>query len=146
MSNKVMIDTSLLVEYIKDAKKQLLVSLISNSDNECCINETVISEFMYHFLSVDGNASPRSLQSSNKIKKVLDSSPEFSILNRFSFLPGNEFLFKLVPSFMKQCNLLPNDAIILATCKIHSMTQLTSHDKDFEQACNGEGIVLLKEK
>jgi len=46
---------------------------------------------------------------------------------------------------MQQYNLLPNDAIILATCKIHNITQLASHDKDFEAACKAEGITLLTE-
>ena len=141
MSNKIMVDSSLLIEYLKDAKKALLISLIDASDNECCINETVISEFMYYFLVINGNTSPRSLQSSNKIKLILETSPEFSLLQRFSFLQNNESLYKIAPYYMKQYNLLPNDAIILASCKIHNITKLASHDKDFEEACQSEGIM-----
>ncbi len=42
-------------------------------------------------------------------------------------------------------NLLPNDAIILAICKIHGIIQLASHDKDFVEPCKQEGITLLTE-
>ena len=51
----------------------------------------------------------------------------------------------MVPAFMITYNLLPNDAIILATCKIHGITQLASHDSDFILPCAAEGIELLRE-
>jgi predicted nucleic acid-binding protein len=47
---------------------------------------------------------------------------------------------------MSKYNLLPNDAIILATCKIHGITELASHDADFTIPCGEEGIELLIEK
>jgi predicted nucleic acid-binding protein len=47
---------------------------------------------------------------------------------------------------MAKYNLLSNDAIILATCKLHNIPNLASHDSDFEEACKGEGITLLKEE
>lgn len=46
---------------------------------------------------------------------------------------------------MQKYNLLPNDALILATCKIHQIPQLASFDTtDFEQACIGENIKLIQ--
>jgi predicted nucleic acid-binding protein len=57
----------------------------------------------------------------------------------------SEVIIELVPILMSKYNLLPNDAIILATCKIHNITQLASHDKDFKTACDIEGITLLTE-
>ena len=47
---------------------------------------------------------------------------------------------------MAKYNLLTNDAIILATCKIHNITKLASHDSDFVNPCEGEGIELLREQ
>jgi predicted nucleic acid-binding protein len=46
---------------------------------------------------------------------------------------------------MVKYNLLPNDAIILATCKLHAITKLASHDRDFIIPCKAEGIELLRE-
>lgn len=145
MTNKALVDSSVLIEYIKKKKTKLLLELISDVATEIYINETIISEFLYHFLSINGNTSPRSLQSSKKIKFVLQSSPQYNLISRFSFLATDESLFNLVPDLMQQYNLLPNDAIILATCKIHNITQLASHDKDFKTACKSEGITLLTE-
>ena len=52
----------------------------------------------------------------------------------------------MVSMFMANYNLLPNDAIILATCKLHGITQLASHDSDFIIPCQAEGIELLREE
>ncbi len=64
----------------------------------------------------------------------------------FQFLFNDKSLFELVPKLMIKYNLLPNDAIILATCKIHDIKQLASHDTDFIIPCKEEGIELLREE
>jgi predicted nucleic acid-binding protein len=145
MINKILIDSSILIEYIKKKKTKLLLEIISNLESEGCINEVIVSEFLYHLLIINGNASPRSLQSSKKIQQILSSSSEQKLLKRFTFLSTDESIVSLAPSLMAQYNLLPNDAIILATCKIHGITQLASHDKDFVEPCKAEGITLLTE-
>jgi predicted nucleic acid-binding protein len=46
---------------------------------------------------------------------------------------------------MQKYNLLPNDALILATFKIHQIQQIASFDStDFENACLGENIKLVQ--
>jgi len=146
MTNNVMLDSSILVEYSKNNKTKLLIELISDIDTECFINETVISEYLYHFLALNGGRSPRATQSAGEIHTIFDTSFDHSFISRFSFLPNDDSLFSLVPRLMKQYNLLPNDAIILATCIINNISTLASHDKDFEEVCKSEGIVLLKEQ
>lgn len=145
-TSKVFIDSSLLIENIKGNKKKLLFNLLNNKEVRCCLNETVISEFLFHFLSVNGNASPQSLQSSEKISSIFKSSDDYNLLQLFHFISSNEALIDIVPVFMAAYNLLPNDAIILATCKIHNITQLASHDTDFIIPCKAEGIELLREE
>jgi len=140
-----MIDSSVLVEFSKGTRKKLLLSIIDNPDNEYFINETVVSEYLYYYLILKGGAAPRSLKSSEKIKEIINQSTDYMLLRNFLFLPATDLLFSLVPDLMAKYNLLPNDAIILATCKIHNITQLASHDKDFEEACKAEGITLLTE-
>jgi predicted nucleic acid-binding protein len=45
---------------------------------------------------------------------------------------------------MMEYNLLPNDAMILALCKMHSIRALASYDSDFETACAGEGVLVIQ--
>jgi uncharacterized protein len=146
MTSNVFVDSSILIEYNKGVKIKLLSSLLNNQQNICCINETVISEFLYHFLAKNSDASPKTLQRKNRIANVFERSKQHNIIHLFSFLATDESILDIVPGFMQQYNLLPNDAIILATCKIHNIKQLAGHDTDFKEACNGEGIELLIEE
>ena len=145
MTSSIFIDSSILIEYNKGAKIKLLSSLLKDQQNVCHINETVISEFLYHFLAKNSDTSPKTLQRKNEIASVFERSRQYAIIHLFSFLPSDESMLNLVPQFMQQYNPLPNDAIILATCKIHNVKQPASHDKDFEAACKGEGIELITE-
>lgn len=43
-------------------------------------------------------------------------------------------------TLMETYGLLPNDAIILATCKFYGVKYLISFDSDFANACESEGI------
>ncbi len=146
MINNIFIDSSILVEYNKGKKQKLLSKLLFDETFKLFINETVVSEFLFHFLKMNGDASPQSLKSSRKISLILNNSYDYKLLNLFHLIANDTQLFKLVPSFMSSYNLLPNDAIILATCKIHNITQLASHDTDFIIPCKQEGIELLREE
>jgi len=145
MNNEIMVDSSVLIEFIKGNKTILYKKIITELENECFINETIISEFLFYFLAINSNKSPRSLQSANEINKVFSQSFEYMLLENFSYLANDSRLYSLIPELMKNYNLLPNDAIILATCKLHGITQLASHDKDFIIPCRVEGITLLTE-
>lgn len=145
-NNRVFIDTSILVEALKGTKQKLYYSLISNNENECCINSIVVSEYLYFLLGFSGGASPRSLKESGKIAAILAAEiNQTDILNDFTLLETNTSLSFLVPHLMSKYNLLPNDAIILATCKINGITKLASHDKDYIIPCQQEGIEFLTE-
>ena len=145
MINKVMIDSFLLVEYYKGSKIKLLVDLIRDINIECCINETVVSKFLFHLLKLNVNKSPQSVQSSRNVGSELRKFDASNFLQRLSFLKSDDTLYSLVPQLMSAYNLLPNDSIILATCKIHNITKLASHDADFIVPCQQEGIQLLTE-
>ena len=145
MSNDIMIDSSLLIEYVKKTKMVLLEQLTHDNSVTCYITETVVSEFMFHYLKINSTSSPQSAQSSKRIKAIIDGSFSHTLLYLFHFLSTDNRIYGLVPQFMAQYNLLHNDAIILATCKANNITKLASHDTDFIIPCEGEGIQLLTE-
>jgi len=146
MSNKVMIDSSILIEYIKQTKTVLLTSLLKDTITACYVCEVVVSEFLFYYLKINATASPLSLRSSKRIKPILENTSDYTLLHLFHFLTTDKQLYNMVPHFMSKYNLLPNDAIILATCKMHGITKLASHDADFAIPCGEEGIELLIEK
>jgi len=146
-SNKIFIDSSVLVEALKGNKREFYYSLVSDEKNSFYINSITVSEYLYFLVGFSGGSSPRSLKESKKIKDSLaDQNNQVEILNEFKYLQTGSRIYNTVPQFMSKYNLLPNDAIILATCKMHSITKLTSHDTDFTIPCQEEGIELLIEK
>ena len=68
---------------------------------------------------------------------------EDELLKNFELIPSSKEIVLMAPAFMGKYNLLSNDAIILATCKINNISILESHDTAFVQPCAAEGITLL---
>ena len=136
------VDSSVLVEYIKDKKTALLDYLI-NHQRDLAINSTVISEFLFYFLGYRGNKSPMTLKRNSSIASIIDQYDPVSILTGFTVLSETKDVF-LVTFLMQKHNLLPNDALILATCLHHSIPYLASYDvTDFQPACAAEDLTLI---
>ena len=68
INSRILLDTSILIEYIKNDKVKLLDSLMDDPTVSCYITETIISEFYFQFLKVSTGRAPATLKSSVKIK------------------------------------------------------------------------------
>lgn len=66
------------------------------------------------------------------------------MLIQFTFLANSPTVVPIYLHLIATYNLLPNDALILATCKLHHISRLASYDSDFATACAGEGIQLIQ--
>ena len=109
------------------------------------INDIVVSGYLYYILAFNSEVSPKTLQRKGKIQQAIESEFEIiNALNNFTFLSGNQSFLSEVPQLMAKYNLLPNDATILATCKLHGL-KLASHDSDFIFPCREENIELLRD-
>lgn len=139
---KVFIDSSLLVEYEKQAKTELLDALLE-SKNLLYINPIVVSEYLYQMLGILGGRSPMAISESKKIAATLESHDLSSFLSEFRMLPIPDAAISESVAMMIKHNLLPNDAIILASCKLQNVVVLASYDSDFAIACKVEGIRLI---
>lgn len=139
---KVFIDSSVLVEYEKQAKTELLDTLLE-SEYLLFINPIVVSEYLYQMLGIIGARSPMAICESKKIAATLESHDLSSFLSAFKILPILDEAIPESVAMMGKHNLLPNDAIILASCKLQEVVALASYDTDFALACQAEGIRLI---
>lgn len=138
----ILVDSSILVEYIKGRQTKLLDYLMDCKES-LAINSTVISEFLFYFVGFKGDKSPMTLKRDGSVSSILAQHDPVSILEGFTVLSESKDIF-LAVSLMKKHNLLPNDALILATCLHHSLPYLASYDvTDFATACSSEGVILL---
>jgi predicted nucleic acid-binding protein len=79
------------------------------------------------------------------IPTILQQNNPIILLELFTYLTDSQAIVGTYLDLMQKYNLLPNDALILATCKTHQIQQIASFDStDFEKACLGENIKLVQ--
>lgn len=145
MSNRIVLDSSVLIEYRKGAKLELLEALVALPDVELCICQVIASEYLFHHLAIFGEKSPRTLKENNAIGNLFSLNPPMPFLEDFIWLEDNPGVLAMAVKLMEHYNLLPNDAFILSICKLHGVNALTSYDvQDFEAPCRAEGIDLIQ--
>ncbi|MBK8566505.1 MAG: PIN domain-containing protein [Saprospiraceae bacterium] len=144
MNNSIFVDSSLLVEYLKNSRADLLDVLRNEPSTQLYINQTVVSEYLFYHLGILGQKSPRTLKEIGAISGVLSAVDPQPFLSLFVYLTDSPAMLPLTIQFMSNYNLLPNDALILAACKHHGVPALASFDPDFSAACRGEGIQLVQ--
>lgn len=145
MGKRIVLDSSILVEYRKGTKTDLLQAIAASSAWIPCIGQVAVSEYLYYHLAIFSGKSPRSVQSAKEVNLILGKGWPSSFLEQFEWLTDSPRLVKLSVEKMSQYQLLPNDALILASCLVNDITHLASYDNDFANACAGEGISLIHE-
>ncbi|AGK61251.1 putative nucleic acid-binding protein, contains PIN domain [Archaeoglobus sulfaticallidus PM70-1] len=141
--SRVLIDSSLLIEYFKGNPKAVeIFENLKTSPVALLINPIVFSEVSYLFLRYSTKKSrfdftPEVVKSS-KIETL------FVLLNSFGILDLTKEIVILAENIMVKYGLLPNDALILATCKFYGIKYLISLDGDFKEPCVKEGIELIE--
>lgn len=145
MNNRfVFVDSSVLIEYYKNAQTELLDRLLDTKEIQICISQIVVSEYLFHCLGVDGGKSPLSVKQSSAIANVLSNGNHATFLKQYTYLQDSDFLLERVPVLMSKYNLLPNDAIIIATCQLNQIAAIASYDPDFIKVCKDLNIMLLQ--
>ena len=143
MSNKILLDSSILIEYIKGTKTELLDQLMLN-DFELQYNSIVASEFIFHFLAQAGNKSPLALKEGNAIGSVLrkSNSPN-DFLSQFNYLNIQEPEIKFSIELMSEFNLLSNDSLIIANAFNNGISYIATYDPDFCSPCKKFNIEVI---
>ena len=145
MSNKkIFLDSSILVEYVKGNKIELLDRLLNDTDATLFISQIVISEFYFHALAVYGNKSPLSIKMSGGIGNIMRQYQPQQFLQLFNFLADNAAFINATAQLMEKHNILPNDALIIANCQYHNIQCIASYDvNDFTTVCKSENMTLI---
>ncbi|MCD6494060.1 MAG: PIN domain-containing protein [Archaeoglobaceae archaeon] len=119
--SRIFLDSSILVESLKGNDSAVkIIEALKEKEVLLVINPIVFSEVTYLFM-----------------KYV------FSMLNSLAMFDVNAETVSIAEELMLNYNLLPNDALILATCKYYGIKYLASLDTDFEKVCEAEKINLI---
>jgi len=142
---KIFVDSGVFVEYLKGRKVDFYEYLLQQ-DHELFINQVVLSEFLYYFIGTVGNKSPMTLKESGRIADCFKDRNPIDMLPGIQVLKHNSDISQSVIEIIKKFNLLPNDALILATCKSYDIKYLASHDSDYKDPCNALGIRIFNDE
>ncbi|AKD53725.1 type II toxin-antitoxin system VapC family toxin [Spirosoma radiotolerans] len=143
MSNKIFLDSSILVEWAKKTQPDLFNHLLRSSF-DLFISQIILSEFTYYWLAVGGGKAPVTLKRDGTISDVLRLYNPAGLLSKLKWLDADKTIIPIHLEMMEKYNLLPNDALILATCKLNGIEKIASYDADFASACLGEAIQLIR--
>ena len=140
-SLKAFVDTNVIIGHLEG---NIDLSELRNKFR-LCSNAIVFSEaFMVYLKAITGKKSYELKKNPKLIAERKDELEElFTLFEIFEELEINRGVRDLAFEYMKRYGLLPNDALILATCKFHRIEYLISFDSDFEDACKKEDITLL---
>jgi predicted nucleic acid-binding protein len=125
---KYFFDSSLIIEFTKGNPKAVeIVQKLNIPNFQFFINPVVFSEVTYILM--------------REVK--LDISLVIKAIQTFKILNIDDKTVNLAIEYISQYKLRPNDALILASCKLHNLDYLVSLDSDFQAICKAENINLI---
>ena len=97
------------------------------------INQIVISEVLFVYIRLKTGKPSRYLRNNPEMIAKLNLDPVFEVLSIFTELPSSNEIFLLFHEMLKKYGLLPNDALIAATCKHYGIKKIATFDEDFKR-------------
>lgn len=146
MTKRVLIDSSVFIEYLKGNPKALeMMSSLLSEDCELFINAIIYSEVVFLFLSRTTGLSAFSLKKRPQV--VRDSGVEkvLAFLGQFKVAEVSDVVLETASEIIKRHGLLPNDAIILPTAKVYGMN-IATLDSDFNVPARSENVEMYSPK
>ncbi len=138
---KIFIDSCILIEYTKGRGVQFFNFMVDSYD--LLINQVVTSEYLYKYIGIKLQKAPLTSKVNGTVQQAFTDGKAYLLLKHLHYLPCNNEITISAIDLMKKYNLLPNDALILATCIANNIEYLATYDSDFEIPCIEENIAIL---
>ena len=134
---KVFFDSSIFIKYlagIEDAKK--LIDRVERGEWRGYTSDVVISEVAYGYLRLALNVPRYRLRDYvvkyiDRVRELLEQDV-YSLFIDFEHLPISVGIDRLL-EYIVSYKLLPNDALIVATCRTYGIDTIATFDKDFKR-------------
>ncbi|WP_457750587.1 type II toxin-antitoxin system VapC family toxin [Thermococcus sp.] len=139
---ELLIDSSLIVEYFKGNEKAVkLFESFENKDVVLYITETVFSEVTYLLIGHFSKLAPRTIKG-RRYKLPPEIRTIFKALRGFGFIESSQKTVFTAMELIEKYAMLPNDALLLATCIEHGFA-LATLDEDFAEPAKKEKVELI---
>jgi len=87
-----------------------------------------VSEVLYVYIKLTTDMKPYKLKKKPKVVKHVDLKPVLKLLPLFEELPSSSEITKIAKEVIRDYGFLPNDAIIVATCKHYGIGKIATFD------------------
>ena len=139
---ELLIDSSLLVEYFKGNERAVkLFESFENEEVALYITETIFSEVTYLLIGYFSKLAPRTVKG-RRDKLPPEIRAVFEALKGFGFIESSQRTVFKAMELIEKYAMLPNDALILATCIEHGFA-LATLDEDFFEPAKKERVELI---
>ncbi|ASJ12302.1 type II toxin-antitoxin system VapC family toxin [Thermococcus thioreducens] len=137
-----LVDTSVIVEYLKGNPQAIAsISKLLDGNNVLFINPAVFSEVIYVMMGYYSGRAPKTIKENPKrLPKELDMV--FQVLSDYAFVEITRGTIEIAKELIEKYAMLPNDALILATCIEHGFA-LATLDDDFKLPAENEGVPII---
>ena len=135
--NSVFIDSNIIIKYFAgDVQARDILKPVINGEVRGFINNIVFSEVLFIAIKLltglkayELRKNPETIQ---KTLETINDNIRF-LRDYFIELEINDKVKELALEIMKEHGLLPNDALIAATCRYYKINTLATFDEDFKR-------------
>ena len=128
----VFIDSSVFLDFL-EGKEKARVLLAEYSGLEGCINVIVFSEVLFVYIKATTGKKSYELKKKPELVKSVELTDIVELLGRYRTLDVEEAVTKEAEELITKYGLLPNDALIAATCKHYGINKIATTDPDFKR-------------
>ncbi|NOZ58856.1 MAG: PIN domain-containing protein [Euryarchaeota archaeon] len=134
MRSGVLVDSNVLIHHLAgDLKAKKIVDSVEGGVFEGYINQIIISEVIFVFLKLSTKMNVYHLKKKPDIIRRTNLDKVYDLLGLFDELPSHRDITVMAKEIMHTYGLLPNDALIAATCRHYGIRRLATFDSDFER-------------
>ena len=125
--NGVFIDSSVFLDFL-EGKEKAKILLEEYSGLEGCINDIVFSEVVFVYIKAETGKKSYELKKKPELVKSVELNDLVELLGRYRTLDVGEAVKSEAEKLITKYGLLPNDALIAATCKHHGIRKIATFD------------------
>ncbi len=132
--NGVFVDSNVILRHLGgDLRAKKIVDLVEAGELRGYVNQVVVSEVFYIYIKLTTGMRSYGLKGKPEVVKQVDVEPVYKVFSLFEELPGSFEITRIARNMMRDYGLLPNDAIIAATCKHYGIRRVATFDEDFKR-------------
>jgi len=131
---KIFVDTNVIVDLLRG--KNHVVAFFKQIESGELLgfaNNIVFLETIHVYLILTTGEGPLSLRKKPEMIKSIDLTPISDIFDLLHLLPTDPIEKDDVVEIISKYGLLPNDALIVATCKYYGINKIVTFDSDFKR-------------